>query len=62
MNKKKAFLILLLIFIVSCALFAEGENLTLKVAVMGPGDELYFWWGHIALIIEDSKADTSHFF
>jgi hypothetical protein len=62
MSKKTAFLILLLIFIVSSVLFAEGENLTLKVAVMGPGDELYFWWGHIALIIEDSDKGTSRFF
>jgi hypothetical protein len=62
MNKKTAVLILLLIFIVSSAIFAEGENLTLKVAVAGPGDELYFWWGHIALIVEDSDTGTSRFF
>ncbi|MDR0301462.1 MAG: DUF4105 domain-containing protein [Treponema sp.] len=62
MNKKTVLLILLFIFIVSFALFAEGENLTLKIAVMGPGDELYFWWGHIALIVEDSDLETSRFF
>jgi len=60
MNKKTALLILF--FTISSVLFAEGENLTLKVAVMGPGDELYFWWGHIALIIEDSDTGTSRFF
>jgi len=62
MNKKTAILFLLLILIVSSALFAEGENLNLKIAVMGPGDELYFWWGHIALVIEDSETDASRFF
>ena len=62
MNKKQLILILLLIFSVSSALFAKGENLTLKIAVMGPGDELYFWWGHVALIIEDSNTGTSRFF
>jgi hypothetical protein len=54
----------------------NGDNLTLKIAVMGPGDQLYFWWGHIALIIEDSETvrgarfydwgvfsfDANHFF
>ena len=39
-----------------------GENLTLKVAVMGPGDELYFWWGHIALVIEDANTGQSRFY
>jgi hypothetical protein len=39
-----------------------GENLTLKIAVMGPGDELYFWWGHIALVIEDPVMDRTRFY
>ena len=40
----------------------QGDDLTLKVAVIGPGDELYFWWGHIGLVIEDSSSNTSRFF
>jgi len=39
-----------------------GENLSVRVAVLGPGDELYFWWGHIAIIIEDSATGRSDFF
>jgi hypothetical protein len=35
----------------------DNDNLTIRVSVMGPGDELYFWWGHIALIIEDRAAN-----
>ncbi len=62
MNKKPHIFIILLLFFISSSLFAKGENLTLKVAVMGPGDELYFWWGHIALVIEDSNTGTSRFF
>jgi len=56
--------LLLIVFIFACfaAFAADGENLTLKVAVMGPGDELYFWWGHVALIIEDNDIDHSYFF
>jgi hypothetical protein len=39
------------------ALFAQesrGDYLTVKIAVVGPGDEVYLWWGHIGLIVEDS--------
>jgi hypothetical protein len=59
---KKIVCLFLLVSLAGAFLFAEGENLTVKVAVMGPGDELYFWWGHIALIIEDSDTGRSRFF
>jgi len=58
----KTFLLIVFLIISCTVLFAEGENLTLKIAVIGPGDELYFWWGHIALIIEDSIKGTSSFY
>jgi hypothetical protein len=48
-----------------CALPAQegrGDDLTIKVAVMGPGDELYFWWGHIGLVIEDIRTGQSRFY
>ena len=61
MIKKAAFL-LILIFALNAAVFADGDNLTLKVAVIGPGDELYFWWGHIALIVEAAGIYDSYFF
>jgi hypothetical protein len=54
--------VLLLVFTGSSGLFAQGENLTVKIAIVGPGDELYFWWGHIALIIEDSRSGRSYFY
>ena len=41
---------------------AAPDRFTLKLAVMGPGDELYFWWGHIALVIEDHSAGTARFY
>jgi hypothetical protein len=64
---------LLFFFLISCFLSApaqaqkagegrRGDYLTLKVAVMGPGNELYFWWGHIALIIEDSYTGQNRFY
>jgi hypothetical protein len=40
----------------------RGEYLSVKIAVMGPGDELYFWWGHIALIIDDALTGQSRFY
>ncbi|MHB9292332.1 hypothetical protein Holit_01429 [Hollandina sp. SP2] len=41
---------------------SRGEYLTIKIAVMGPGDELYFWWGHIGLIIEDGITGKARFY
>jgi hypothetical protein len=29
---------------------------------MGPGDQLYFWWGHIGLIIEDEATGNARFY
>ncbi|MDR3301931.1 MAG: DUF4105 domain-containing protein [Spirochaetaceae bacterium] len=40
---------------------SRGDYLTVKVAVIGPGDELYFWWGHLGLIIEDAITGRAHF-
>jgi glutaredoxin-related protein len=62
MSRKIIFLTLLLLLAFGTALFAEGENLDVKIAVMGPGDELYFWWGHIALVIEDTEKNVSRFY
>ena len=39
-----------------------GDALTLKLAVIGPGDELYFWWGHIGLVVEDLRSGQSRFY
>jgi len=62
MAKKIVFLFLLMCVVSGSFIFAEGENLTVKVAVMGPGSELYFWWGHIALVIEDSDTGENRFY
>ena len=39
-----------------------GDNLIIKISVAGPGDELYFWWGHIALVIEDTNTGYGRFY
>ena len=70
-NCKKALLLLMLMFLSSLpqlSLYAQsggrrfGDALTLKVALIGPGDELYFWWGHLGLVVEDSRTGQSRFY
>jgi hypothetical protein len=39
-----------------------GDDLTIKIAVMGPGNELYFWWGHIGLVIDNARTGESRFY
>jgi len=62
MKKKVLFLLIFISLVSTAVLFSQGEDLTLKIAVMGPGDELYFWWGHIALIIENTATGSSRFY
>jgi hypothetical protein len=40
----------------------SGDHLTIKLAIMGPGNDVYFWWGHIALVIEDSLSGEASFY
>jgi len=37
----------------------NGNDLTVKVALFGPGDEIFSWWGHIELIIDDERTGRS---
>jgi len=62
MRKRTLFFLLILMSIISAAALSaqsSGEDLTIKIAVAGPGDELYFWFGHIALIVEDADRGYS---
>jgi hypothetical protein len=55
----------IIFFLAAPAVFSQnsrGDSLTLKIAVMSPGDEVYFWWGHIALVIEDSATGQNRFY
>jgi hypothetical protein len=61
-------LFMLVFFLLTAGLPAQegqedpGASLVLKLAVIGPGDELYFWWGHIGLIVEDAVAKDARFY
>jgi len=72
-TRKKTAAMFLLVFFSAFFLYGQnstggierswrGDALTLKIAVIGPGDELYFWWGHIGLVAEDKISGTSRFF
>jgi len=36
----------------------RGEHITIKILTIGQGDPLYLWYGHIAIIVEDSLPNT----
>jgi hypothetical protein len=40
----------------------RGDYLTVKLAVIGPGYPIYFWWGHLGLIIEDTLTGENTFY
>jgi hypothetical protein len=40
----------------------DTDELTIRISLAGPGDELYFWWGHIALIIENSSTQEKQLY
>ena len=37
----------------------DGESLTIKLVTVGPDDELYSWWGHAGIIVEDRRSRYS---
>ncbi|MCL2374068.1 MAG: DUF4105 domain-containing protein [Treponema sp.] len=67
---KKPPLLALIAFISLSSLFAQdapaggrwGDDYILKLALIGPGDELYFWWGHIALVAENRITGQAFFY
>jgi len=41
---------------------SRGDSLVIKLATIGPGDDLTSWWGHTAVIVEDKIFDVSRFY
>ena len=56
----------LLIFALSSAygqnLSERPDDFVLRLAVVSPSKEIYMWWGHIALIVEDTRFNNSRLF
>jgi hypothetical protein len=38
------------------------NDLLFKIAIYGPSDDIFIWWGHAALIVENTKWDFSRIF
>ncbi|MCL2129660.1 MAG: DUF4105 domain-containing protein [Treponema sp.] len=64
---KKFFLFALVFFVFLCPL-AESQtaldtgDLIFKIAVYGPSDEIFIWWGHAALIVDNTQWGFSRVF
>jgi hypothetical protein len=41
---------------------SRPENLEVKLVTIGPGDDLTSWWGHNALVIQDTVFNVSRFY
>jgi len=39
-----------------------GDNLVIRLALIGPGRELYFWWGHVGLVVENRFSGHALFY
>jgi hypothetical protein len=53
-----------LLFLCAFSLRAQQnyEDLTFKLAVFGPSDKIFVWWGHAALIVENTRWNFSRVF
>jgi hypothetical protein len=41
---------------------AAEDSLIIKLITVGPADELYSWWGHSALVVEDTESGLSYLY
>jgi hypothetical protein len=55
-----------LLLCLSAGLYAQAprpvDDLLFKVAVFGPSDDIFIWWGHAALIVENTRWGYSRVF
>jgi hypothetical protein len=40
----------------------QGEYLTIRVVEIGPGDEFFSWWGHLAVMVDNELTGESVFY
>lgn len=63
MNRIAPLTILIVLFGAGVFLQAESEeDLTVSLVTTGPGSEVYLWWGHIALLVEDHSQGTDYLY
>ena len=53
------FMFLILTHLLPAQVTHNGNDLDVKIALIGPGDRIYTWWGYITLIIDDKSAGQS---
>ena len=41
---------------------SSPEDLLIQLVTIEPGDELYTWWGHAAIIVTDTRLNESRFY
>jgi hypothetical protein len=65
---RKAFCLALFLGLL-CTLYGQNnpekrpvDDLKFKIAVYGPSDEIFIWWGHAALVIENTRWGYSRVF
>jgi hypothetical protein len=58
------FAIFLFLFLCPTNLAAQeqGDYLTIKIVEIGPGDEFFSWWGHLAVMVDNELAGRSLFY
>jgi hypothetical protein len=68
MRISRRFLIFALFLCIAAGLYGQWgsgrpvDDLLFKVAVFGPSDDIFIWWGHAALIVENTRWGYSRVF
>lgn len=55
-------LLLMLIFTLSAGSLGAEERYRVSLVTTGPGEEVYLWWGHTGLMVEELPSGRSSFY
>jgi len=55
-------LVLSLVSVYGQSINGELNNYVVKIAVICPGDEIYMWWGHIVMAVEDTFRGVTKYY
>ncbi len=62
MTIKKTLVLFFSLLISAQAFAASQDNLKVSLVFNGPADELYSWWGHVAIVIEDISNGHARYY
>jgi hypothetical protein len=60
--KRSVFVFLFFVCLRALAAQQNYDELAFKVAIFGPSDKIFVWWGHAALIVENTRWKYSRVF